>query len=202
MKKFIINNSMNMIKKYNPELNETKLKEIEYGLLSLYLTFSKIFIILILSFILNIFREVVIFLFVYNIIRMPSFGLHATKSWMCLVSSTIIFIGCPYLCNIITINTTIRFLIGIVCVLLMFLHSPADTHKRPIVNPKRRLVYKLLSTLTASIFVMISLFTKDNFLANTFIISLVVQCFMISPLIYRLFKLPYNNYKNYVLKYS
>ena len=102
MKKFIINKCMNYITK-NTSYNKTKLAEIKYGLESIYLTFSKIIIISLLSVVLGIFKEMLIYMLIYNIIRMPSFGLHATKSWICLLSSTTLFIGIPYLCIYLSI---------------------------------------------------------------------------------------------------
>ena len=130
---------------------------------------------------------------------MTSFGLHATKSWICLLSSSIIFMGCPYLCYIVTIPILLKFIIGIVGIILIFKNSPADTKKKPIINPKRRMVYKLISTLTATIFVILSLTISDNFLSNSFIFSIILQNIMISKITYKLFGLPYDNYKNYQL---
>jgi len=193
MKKFIISKCMNYIKKHT-DYDKTKLAEIRYGLEGLYLTFSKITIILILAFILKIEKEMIIYMLIYNFIRMPSFGLHATKSWICLLSSTILFIGIPYLCIILTIPVFLKIIIGIVGICLMHKNAPADTKKRPIINKKRRKIYKLISTLFAFIFVLLSIIINDNFISNCFLLALVMQNFMISPLIYRIFKLPYNNY--------
>ena len=103
MKNFIINNSISYIKKYN-NYSDTKIKEIKYGLEAIYLTFSKFIVISIIASLLGIFKEMLIFTIIYNIIRMPSFGLHATKSWICLLSSTISFIGIPYLCTMLNVN--------------------------------------------------------------------------------------------------
>lgn len=193
MKKFLINKCMNYIKN-NTNYDNTKLAEIKYGLESIYLTFSKLIIISALALILGIFKEMVIYMLVYNFIRMPSFGLHATKSWICLLSSTLLFIGIPYLCIVLTIPTILKLIIGIVGTLLMFKNSPADTKKRPIVNKKRRKTYKILSTILAIIFTICSIIIKNNFISNCFIFGLVMQNFMISPTIYKIFKLPYNNY--------
>ena len=193
MKKRILDKCMDYIKK-KTDYDKTKLAEIKYGLEGLYLTFSKLIVISLLAIILGIFKEMIIFILIYNIIRMPSFGLHATKSWICLISSTILFISFPYLCIYLNIPLIIKIVIGILCVLLMFKNAPADTKKRPIVNKKRRLIYKISSTVIAILFVLISLFVKDNFISNSFLLALVMQNFMISPTIYKLFKLPYNNY--------
>ena len=94
MRSFIINNCINIIIN-NKEYDKTKLAEIKYGLEALYLTISKLIIITTIAIILRITKEYIVFLIIFNIIRSTSFGLHATKSWICLLSSTIIFIGLP-----------------------------------------------------------------------------------------------------------
>lgn len=197
MKNKVLNFCMNSVKKNN-SYDEEKLEIIQYGLEGLYLLFSKLIIIGILAYFLGIFKELVIFIIIYNIIRMPSFGLHATKSWICLLSSTIIFIGVPLICKYLILITPIKIILGFVLTLLFFKNAPADTHKRPIVNSKRRLTYKIISTVTSIVFVICSIYIKDNFIANCFIFSLIVQNFMISPFTYKIFKLPYNNYKTYL----
>ena len=190
MKKFIIGKCMNLIRK-ETDYDEEKLAEIEYGLVSIYLTFSKLIVITILALILGIFKEMIVFLLMYNIIRMPSFGIHATKSWICLLVSTIGFIGIPLLCIYVRIPLIIKLIGGIICVVLMFKNSPADTKKRPIVNPKRRLVYKILSGVIAIIYVVLSLVIKDSFISNSLILGLMLQNIVISPLTYKVFKQPF-----------
>lgn len=197
MRTKIINDLMNLIKN-NGNYSDDKLAEIKYGLEGVYLTISKLIIIGLLAFILGIFKEVIIFLVLYNIIRTTSFGLHATKSWICLLSSSIIFIGFPFICKYLFISNYFKMIIGLVLILLIYKNAPADTHKRPIVNPKRRLFFKYTSTFIAIIFVYCSLFVSNNFLSNCFLLSLVVQSFMISPTVYKIFKLPYNNYLTYL----
>ena len=80
----------------------------------------------------------------------------------------------------------------------MFKNSPADTKKRPIVNKKRRKVYKVVSTILTIIFSVLSLVIKNNFISNSLIFSLILQNFMISPITYKIFKLPYDNYKEFL----
>lgn len=200
MKNFIIKKCMNYIKKHNNYSN-TKLKEIEYGLIGIYLTISKITIILVLAMLLNILKEVLLFMILFNIIRTTAFGLHATKSWICLVSSTISFIGIPLICIYISVDNYLKVIIGIICTILIFKNSPADTYKRPIINNKRRLVYKILSTIISMIYFCASVIINNIFISNCLIFSIILECFFISPLIYKLFKLPYNNYITYLKKH-
>lgn len=194
MKNYIINGTMNYILKYN-HYNNIKQEELKYGLVAIYLLVTKLIIILIISALLGIFKEVVLFTIIYIPIRAVSFGLHATKSWVCLISSTTIFVGLPFISKYLLMPTYIKSIIGIISILLMFKNSPADTHKRPIVNKKRRLFFKYSSVLISIIYTILSIFINNNFIANCLLFALLIQCFLTSPLIYKLFKLPYNNYK-------
>ncbi len=197
MKKIIMNYTMNLIKN-NGIYDDEKLAVIKYGLEGLYLTISKLIIILFLACLLNILKEVIIFLLIYNVIRTTSFGLHATKSWICLLSSTIIFIGFPIIYKYLYFDNYLKVILGLILILFIYKNAPADTHKRPIVNQKRRMFFKYSSTFIAIIFVFCSILINDNFISNCFIFSLFVQSFMIAPSVYKLFNLPYNNYLTYL----
>lgn len=196
MKKFIISSLINAIKN-NDSYSDEQLEVIAYGLESIYILITKLVIMTLMAILFNIVKEFLLFLLIYNFIRMPSFGLHATKSWICLLSSTIIFIGAPVIAIVSTIPIYIKVIIGIICTYLMYKNAPADTYKRPIINPKRRLVYKWISVSTCMIMIATSIICTNQFYSNAFLLAPVVQCFMISPTIYKLFKLPYNNYLNY-----
>lgn len=197
MKKRIINGCMKYIAN-NTNYDEIKLSEIRYGLEGIYLTFGKLIVIFSLSYVLGIFKEMIIYMIIYNFLRMPSFGLHATKSWICLISSTILFVGIPYLCIFLNIPMFLKITISILGICLMKKNAPADTKKRPIVNKKRRQVYKTISTILTIIYSFISILINNDFLSNCFIMAIIMQNAMISPTIYKIFKLPYNNYINYL----
>ena len=154
MKNLIINNSLNLIQK-NCNYDQEKLDVVKYGLEAIYILITKTFIILLCSFLLGIF----------------SFGLHATKSWICLVTSLITFVTIPLLCNYIEINIYLKLIICFINIFLMFKNAPADTHKRPIINKDRRTVYKLLATLVAIILSIISLTCNNLFLSFSSIVS-------------------------------
>lgn len=197
MKEVFINNSMSLIQKYYPNYSEEKLAELKYGLLGLYLMISKSIIIFGIALYLNIFKELLIFTIIYNILRAPSFGMHASKSWICLVSSASIFILSTYLSINIHIPINIKLIFGILGIIFIYKNSPADTKKKPIISPKRRRIYKTISTIIAITFVITSLIISNNFLSNAFIFSLLIQCIFTSPTMYKICGEPYNNYKNY-----
>lgn len=197
MKNYIINGSLNIIMNNNPTLDDVKLAEIKYGLVSIYLLVSKLIIICLVAYILGILKEMIIFMAIYNIIRMPSFGIHASKSWICLVVSLTLSIGCTYLCLILNLNIYIKCIIGIIGLISMYKNSPADTHKKPIVSPTRRMGYKIISVILTIIFISLAITLQNNFLSNCLLIALIVQCAVISPFTYKMFNMPYDNYKTY-----
>lgn len=197
MKDLIIGKQLNVIKKYN-NFDDDKLAVIKYGLESIYILITKTIIILLISYLLGLLKQTVIFLVCYNFIRIPSFGLHATKSWICLVSSLLIFIILPFICTVITIPMYLKIIIGLIGLAFIIKNAPADTYKRPIISKKRRMFFKVCSSIVTIAMILFSLFIEDQFLANSLLFSIILQCFMISPTVYKFFKLPYNNYKRYV----
>ena len=194
MKNFIIGKAISFVKK-NSDYSDDKLAEIRYGLTSLYLFITKLIIISFIACLLGIMNEFLIFILIYNVIKKPSFGLHATKSWICLVSSSTIFISFPYFCTFIYIPVSLKCFLGIVGILLLFKNSPADTHKKPIVNKKRRDIYKFISTSLAICYVFLSISINNLFVSNCFITALLLQCFITAPSAYKMFNIPYDNYK-------
>lgn len=191
MKKVVVNFFIDKFKKNNYE----NIDVIRYGLESIYILVTKTIVIFSLAFIFNMFYEVLVFSCFYGMIRMTSFGLHATKSWACYLSSVIIFIFLPYILKIYDINIITRSILGIFSIIMIYLYAPADTYKRPII--KNRDKYKFISTIIAILMVMSSLFINNVYIHNSLIISLFTESIMILPITYSIFKLPYNNYKKF-----
>ena len=99
MKKRFLKWSLNLIKNNNPSIDDIKLDEIRYGLEGIYLTITKTIFIFTICYLLNIFKEMILLLLFFNILRTTGFGLHAKKSWMCWLSSTIMFVILQYYFN-------------------------------------------------------------------------------------------------------
>lgn len=197
IKEFVLDNSINIIKKKYDLLNEEEIEIIRYGLEGIYLTMTKLIIIIFIAVKLNILYNVLIFLLFFNIIRTFSFGLHAKNSIKCLLSSTTIFIGIPILCKIIEMNFIIKLVLFITSTLIISIYSPADTEKRPIVSKKRRLFYKTISTFICIIYMIVGLTINNTFISNLIVFALIVQALIVNPLSYKVFNMPYNNYKNF-----
>lgn len=189
---------MNLIKKNNPDFTLEKLEKIKYGLEGVYILATKFFIIIFLAFIFNIVLEVMLFIFIYTLIKTYSGGLHATRSWICLLASILIFVNIPIISKFAQLPINLKIIIAIITVLLIYKNSPADTYKKPIINPKKRKKFKLISTIVALAFAFLAIIIENNFISNLFLFSLILQTVLTLPLTYKIFKLPYNNYLKYI----
>lgn len=199
MKKRFLNFATNLIKEYYPETDDIKIEEYRYSLEGVYLTVTKMLFIIPTAIILGVFKEMIILLFFFNILRETACGLHATKSWICLLSSSIVFIGIPFLTKLVIIPFSIKIILGIVGILLIFKYAPADTKKAPIIKEKRRKKYKIISTINCIILTILYLVIKEQVISNIIIFSIWTEIFLILPITYKIFHLSYNNYKTYLL---
>lgn len=197
MKKKFIDSSIKLISEYRELVNDDE-KKLRYGLEGLYLTITKVVIILLVSLFLQIFKEVVIVLILFNIIRFTGFGFHAEKSSQCLIISLLQFVFLPFLLINFSISKLTLIIICSLCIFNYLLFAPADTVKRPLPNKRKRLIRKV-STIAIGLFYSLLIFINPNsFLTPLFISALIIQAIVINPLIYKIFNQPYNNYKNYV----
>lgn len=198
MKKKILNHCMEVVKNKYPEYDEDKLEIINYGLESIYLTFTKIIIIFVLAIILNIWKEVLLLLAFYNLIRVSAFGMHAKKSIHCLIISLTLFIGGVYLCRYLVIPLILKVVLSIICIILIAKYAPADTEKRPIINKKLRKKYKIISVIISGIFAISIVLLSDKSISNYLLLGMIEATIMLLPITYKIFDLPYDNYKTYL----
>lgn len=198
MKNLIINKCINTITDINPDYDKDKIDEIRYGLEGIYLSLTKVIVILVICLLLNIIKEALIILLLFNGLRAFAFGIHASKSWMCWISSSILFIGIPYLCMNLNLSVYIHYFIIIFSFICFLLYAPADTKKRPLVKKNRRIKFKLLTIIMSIIYLFIFINTSSIFLQNAITSTMLMEAVLIHPLTYRVFNLPYKNYESYV----
>ncbi len=198
MKRKILKALMSNIKKNKPDLNEEQLEIIEYGLEGLYLTIIKIIIILLLAIVLDILKETVLMIIFYNVTRFFTFGLHAKTSTACLITSLLLFIGGTYLATYLQIPLIVKIILSVICLILICIYAPADTEKRPLINPKKRKRFKIQSIIISIIMGTLIIYLNDSYISNFMVIGQLEAVIMILPITYKAFDLPYNNYKSYI----
>ncbi|MCI5807090.1 MAG: accessory gene regulator B family protein [Candidatus Faecenecus gallistercoris] len=191
MKEVFLKHSLQLITA-NKEWDEDSLEKIRYGLEGIYLTIVKLVILLALAIILNIERLFLINLVFFNILRFFAFGVHARNSTQCLITSTVMFIIFPMLSTSIDFPLPVQIIIASICVLLFLLYAPADTHKRPQKNRKKRQIRKAFAVTIAIIYVLLIIMLKD--LSQIILCSLMTETIMILPITYRILGVPYKNH--------
>lgn len=195
MKNLFLNKTIQFLSKYQ-NYSAEELEKIQYGLEGIYLTYTKMIIILALAIILNMLKEVIAILIFFNIIRYFGFGVHARKSSECLISSILCFILLPYVLLNINLTNRIILIIGIICIIDFILFAPADTVKRPLKNQKKRTIRKILTIIVGLLYTSLALFIKNDILTKVLIISIIIESIMVNPITYKLLNQPFNNYKN------
>ena len=140
----------------------------------------------------------ILFIIIFNFIRKKAHGLHASKSYICLITSSITFIGIPYISKIIELNLYTRIIISVIGFILIVVFAPADTEKAPIIRKEKRLKLKIKSTIIALIMITLSFIINNNIIINLLLFSIVLESILINPLTYKIFHLKYNNYIDYL----
>lgn len=187
---------MKLVVENNTTLSQEEYEEIRYGLGTLWADLSKMIFIFIIALFIGIISECLIFYTINSILRSQSFGVHAKTNSMCLIISTIIFIGTPFIIINYKFDIITKIIICIIGLISIYLYAPADTEKRPLLNEKKRNAFKTRSLIIGIIYSIIGLLLTTN-TSNFYLMSLVISSIIINPITYKLFGQKYNNYLKY-----
>ena len=193
MKQLFLENSMNFICKYQ-SISDYDKKKVKYGLEGLYLTITKMVLLTILALLLNMFKEFILVVVFFNVIRYTGFGFHAEKSYQCLLFSTFNFIAIPFLLLHIQLSNFFVYTICAICIFHYLLFAPADTKKRPLSNKRKRIIRKIITVMIGFIYTLMIILLNNTYWTSIILSAMIIQAIIISPLIYRLFNQPYNHY--------
>ena len=196
MKNLILNSIIRNIKKYY-SYDEIKIKEIRYGLESLYVSITKIIVIFIISYFINTVSDLLLLFLTFGILRITGFGVHAKKSIHCWLTSIPLFVIVPYIIKNIYINDCLITLLSVISIILLAIYAPADTEKRPLINSKKRIVYKVLTIIISIIYYIIISYSKNNYINKLLFFSILIESILVLPITYKLLGVKYKNYMNY-----
>ena len=196
MKKILLDSIINNIKKYY-NYDDKKLLEIRYGLESLLLSLFKIIVIVAISFIFKTTKELLLFLLTYGLLRLTGFGVHAKKSSQCWYTSIPIFTLIPYLIDRVIIHKHLLTSILFISLVVLAIYAPADTEKRPLINKKKRKIYKVITIIISIIYMVVIVAIKNNYIVNLLFFSIILETILVIPITYRILGVKYDNYKRY-----
>ena len=196
MKSRIIDRIISIIQRYY-DYDEIKIKEIRYGLESIYLTIVKLLVITIISIFTHTFKELCLLFLFYGLLRTTGFGLHAKNSLECWIFTLLLFFIIPYAIKNLVIDNNYLLILSIILLPLIILYAPADTEKRPLINSKKRKIYKIITSTISIVYILIIYFYKNLYVSKILCFSILLETLLVLPISYKLLGLKYNNYKRY-----
>lgn len=196
MKKNIINKLLNIIIN-NKECSEKDIKVYSYGLEGLYNLFTKTFVILIVTLLLNTAKEFGLILLFYAPLRTFGFGIHAESSIKCWIATLTIYILGSLLIKELILIKSVTLIIWTFAFISFLLWAPADTPKRPLIREKQRKKQKIKVCIITIIYLLLIILINSNTMINAISFSLLVQMICVNPITYKLTNTQFNNYKYY-----
>jgi len=196
--KFILN-SLALIESKR-EVTDLERKKLKYGLEGFYNLATKLIVMVILAILLDILFEFLLLTFVYSILRLYGFGIHAKKTWQCWITTVPIYIGGCFLIKYFAFPVWLNYFIWFIGLISFLLFAPADTPSRPLIYKRKRIKAKVLSLIILGFCFLAYVFIKDSIVQNIITYAVLVEAISINPLIYKIFRTPFNNYKAYEKK--
>lgn len=192
----ISKNLINLIKS-TLDKTDSELEQIKYGIDSILANISKLTILFITAYFLGIFKYTLIALISFGFVRGFASGIHATSNFKCIITNYIIFFGNIYFSLWIILNKVHITILFIISLCLIILYAPADTAAKPLTRKKVRTKLKIYSSFSVVILYSLSINLNNCIYANIITFSILFEAILITPIIYKIFKSPYKNYKKF-----
>mgnify|MGYP004610860755 FL=1 len=180
----------NKIQKKMPEIDDERTQVINYGLQILIGEIPKIFIVLLIAWILGIFKLTLITFLLIMPYRSVSGGFHLHTHIGCIIATTLTYCGTAFVSQYIVLNDIVKYililLIWIFSMAMIKLYSPADTEEVPILETKVRQKKQLASYIIATISLIAAIFIRYNVISNILIIGTLLQTLFITKVMYKL----------------
>ncbi len=199
MKEKFVDSSIKFINKYQ-EIDDLKLKKLNYGLQGIYSLIVKLSVVIIIAIITKTINQTLLFLLFYSGIRTYSFGWHAKTNIGCWISSITVYNIIPLLIKNYNIPSNIGYIILGITLISMILWSPADTPKRPLIRKEHRRKCKIITTLVTILYIIVFALNKISLINNALIYASLIQSIFINPIYYKITNTQFNNYKYYKKK--
>jgi len=186
----ITNSLTNKIRKEMPEIDDERAEVINYGLQILLGEIPKIFIMLVISYILGVFKLSLITFLILMPYRAFSGGFHLKTHIGCIISTCAFYCGVAILAENIVFNNITKYIISIATtifgLIMIKLYAPADTEDVPIISQKIRKQKQVLSYIFFILGLLIAVVIKNNIISNIIIFGYIAQTFMITRFAYKI----------------
>ena len=183
------------IRKEMPEVDDERAEVIMYGLQNIIGELPKGIIILIIAYILGIFKLTVISILTIAPYRCVSGGVHMKTHIGCIIYTLLLYSGSSLLGKYIVLTGNVKIVLAIAvwifCMIMIKLYAPADTENLPILRKKERKQKQILSYIIITSEILIAIFIKNTTISGIIIFGDFIQTLTITRIAY---KVTHNKY--------
>ena len=183
------------IRKEMPEVDDERAEVIMYGLQNIIGELPKGIIILIIAYILGIFKLTVISILIIAPYRCVSGGVHMKTHIGCIIYTLLLYSGSSLLGKYIVLTGNVKIVLAIAvwifCMIMIKLYAPADTENLPIFRKKERKQKQILSYIIITSEILIAIFIKNTTISGIIIFGDFIQTLTITRIAY---KVTHNKY--------
>ena len=177
------------IRKEMPEVDDERAEVIMYGLQNIIGELPKGIIILIIAYILGIFKLTVISILIIAPYRCVSGGVHMKTHIGCIIYTLLLYSGSSLLGKYIVLTGHVKIMLAIAiwifCMIMIKLYAPADTENLPILRKKERKQKQILSYIIITSEILIAIFIKNTTISGIIIFGDFIQTLTITRIAYR-----------------
>ncbi len=177
------------IRKEMPEVDDERAEVIMYGLQNIIGELPKGIIILIIAYILGIFKLTVISILIIAPYRCVSGGVHMKTHIGCIIYTLLLYSGSSLLGKYIVLTGIVKIMLAIAiwifCMIMIKLYAPADTENLPILRKKERKQKQILSYIIITSEILIAIFIKNTTISGIIIFGDFIQTLTITRIAYR-----------------
>lgn len=178
------------IRKEMPDVDDERAEVINYGIHLIVGEIPKIFLVLIISYLLGILKGTILMILMLLPYRACSGGFHLKTHIGCIISTSLYYCGVPKISEYFIFYNPMK-LIFILSVLIFGMimitrYAPADTENIPILRKKERKQKKILSYIFFIVGLLIAIIINNNQISNILIFGNLAQSIMITPIAYKL----------------
>ena len=177
------------IRKEMPEVDDERAEVIMYGLQNIIGELPKGIIILIIAYILGIFKFTVISILIIAPYRCVSGGVHMKTHIGCIIYTLLLYSGSSLLGKYIVLTGNVKIMLAtaiwIFCMIMIKLYAPADTENLPILRKKERKQKQILSYIIITSEILIAIFIKNTTISGIIIFGDFIQTLTITRIAYR-----------------
>ena len=177
------------IRKEMPEVDDERAEVIMYGLQNIIGELPKGIIILIIAYILGIFKLTVISILIIAPYRCVSGGVHMKTHIGCIIYTLLLYSGSSLLGKYIVLTGNVKIMLAIAiwifCMIMIKLYAPADTENLPILRKKERKQKQILSYIIITSEILIAIFIKNTTISGIIIFGDFIQTLTITRIAYR-----------------